>query len=206
VALVIALTAGLMGAAMFYNVRQHERLVMDTARADVAWQAKLVSRDMERLLQDTQSVLAGLVQHPAIRRRDPVTCNQLLERVRSAFPQYLNLSVTEGNRVLCSALPVGRSTTPPELDPSARQATGFMTGRFLLNPTNGKPSVGVALAKNGSGHQMVSAAAFLDLAWLNEQLEKSPAPNGCVVLILDRNGTVIARNPDADKWLGKPAF
>jgi hypothetical protein len=46
----------------------------------------------------------------------------------------------------------------------------------------------------------------LDLAWLDQQMEKSPTPNGGIVVVLDRNGRVLARNPEGAKWLGKPVF
>jgi hypothetical protein len=50
VAAVIAMTVALMAAVLFVTLRQHERRELDAARANVAWQARLLSRDLERVL------------------------------------------------------------------------------------------------------------------------------------------------------------
>jgi signal transduction histidine kinase len=206
VAAVIALTVALMAGVLFVTLRQHQRRELDDARANVAWQAKLVNRDMERLLQGTEDLIAGMVRHPALRNRDLEACNQLLEGLHSSFPQYLNLFMIEEHEVLCSALPEGRSRViPTGLVPF--ESSEIAVSRFLHSPIDGKPMVGIIQPLSGpDGVVRSTVGVTLNLAWLNEQMERSPAPSGGVVVILDGNGTVLARNPEGARWLGKPAF
>ena len=47
--------------------------------------------------------------------------------------------------------------------------------------------------------------ATIDLAWLNREVSRVPTPKQAILLVLDRHGKVIARNPQSDEWIGAPA-
>ncbi|MDP3064374.1 MAG: PAS domain S-box protein [Chloroflexota bacterium] len=49
------------------------------------------------------------------------------------------------------------------------------------------------------------AFAALDLAWLGQFLSELRLPSGSDVLVVDRSGTILARYPDHEQWVGKPA-
>jgi signal transduction histidine kinase len=46
--------------------------------------------------------------------------------------------------------------------------------------------------------------AALDLAWLNKLAAEAQLPQGSTFTVVDRNGTILARYPDPEKWVGQP--
>ncbi len=59
----------------------------------------------------------------------------------------------------------------------------------------------------GNVRRMVSVS--VDLAWLATQIRRVPIPQAAVLLVLDRNGVIAARNPVSTEWtVGKlaPAY
>ena len=57
------------------------------------------------------------------------------------------------------------------------------------------------LDDHGQVHRVIYAALRLPL--MSEALANIGVPNGGSVMVLDRNGTVLARQPDPEKWIGK---
>src|SRR3989442_1550469 len=51
--------------------------------------------------------------------------------------------------------------------------------------------------------QTQSMLAALDLAWLNDFAANADLPPGSTITVLDRKGTILARFPDPDRWVGK---
>ena len=45
--------------------------------------------------------------------------------------------------------------------------------------------------------------AALDVRWLNDRLAEALLPEGTTVSLLDRQGTIVARSPDPDRWVGR---
>jgi hypothetical protein len=57
---------------------------------------------------------------------------------------------------------------------------------------------------DADGTHVGVVTALLDIAWLDEFLKRKPLPGGTVILVADRNGTVLARTPPLTNVVGAP--
>lgn len=82
----------------------------------------------------------------------------------------------------------------------------FAIGDYQIGRITRKATVNFGypvLDKNGGVQAVVFAA--LDLSWLSQLAAKVELPPEATLMLLDRNGTVRARHPEAEQWIGKIA-
>ncbi|GAB4422213.1 MAG: hypothetical protein Fur0044_20100 [Anaerolineae bacterium] len=88
----------------------------------------------------------------------------------------------------------------------------LQTGAFTLSdyqdyqsePISGKATLSFGypvLTETGQVQAVVFAS--LDLAWLNQLAAQAQLPAGSSFTIIDRNGTILVRYPDPDRWVGR---
>src|SRR3989304_5026318 len=78
------------------------------------------------------------------------------------------------------------------------------TGEFQIGRVTKKPTLNLGypvLDEEGRVQAVVFVA--LDLAWLNELAAKAQLPSGSVLTVVDHKGTILARYPDHEKWVGQ---
>ncbi|HET6398600.1 MAG TPA: ATP-binding protein, partial [Candidatus Thermoplasmatota archaeon] len=153
-------------------------------------------------IQGAQALLTAAVHAASVQAFTEDDCDAYLARLMAAAPRYANLGVADAaGQVHCSAVP---SATISIADRSYFQqalATGrFTIGDFQVGRITGKPVQPLALVLPGSPTPGVAFAA-LDLAWLSDQLVL-PGP-GAVVVMADQDGLILARQPDAESYVGR---
>jgi signal transduction histidine kinase len=169
--------------------------------------ARLVSADHERLIEDARRLLVNLARLPAVRDRNPGACNALFADLLAQHSSYANLAVidTDGN-VFCSALPM---TGPVYAGDRvyfrrALETRDFAIGEYQIGRITGKASVNFGYpVLDEAGHVRAVVVAALDLGWLNELASQAGLPQGSVLTVIDRHGTILSRYPDDGKWIGK---
>ena len=169
--------------------------------------AHTATSSYERLILQTQSVLTGLAQLPALRQPIGMDCPKILRARMDEFLYYANIGVADidGN-LICSALPTnGRVNIADRPYFWRAVASGdFAIGEYQVGRVTGKGTINFGypmLDARGRVGQVVYAA--LDLAWLNDFAANANLPPGSSVTVLDRKGTILARFPDSDAWVGK---
>src|SRR3989475_3320734 len=169
--------------------------------------AHTATSSYERLILQTQSVLTGLAQLPALRQPIGTDCPKILRARMDEFLYYANIGVADidGN-LICSALPTnGRVNIADRPYFWRAVASGdFAIGEYQVGRVTGKGTINFGypmLDARGRVGQVVYAA--LDLAWLNDFAANANLPPGSSVTVLDRKGTILARFPDSDAWVGK---
>src|SRR5262249_30134046 len=108
--------------------------------------------------------------------------------------------------VCSSALPARPPRNPVDRPwfQRALASRGFAVGDYQIGRVTGKPSLGFAmpmLAEDGRVEEIIYAA--LDLAYLDRAINSAKLPAGATFTLIDRNGTVLARQPDPQAWVGK---
>jgi C4-dicarboxylate-specific signal transduction histidine kinase len=80
----------------------------------------------------------------------------------------------------------------------------FAAGDYQVGTLTGKATINVAypLLDEAQEIQAIINVA-LDLRWLNDRLAEALLPEGTTVSLLDRQGTIVARSPDPDRWVGR---
>ncbi len=186
---------------------QHQRQAAAEAQDDALRLARLGALEQSRHFDGAHQLLTVLARFPAVLRQDPAACSRRLTEIREEFPIYTNLfAVRSDGDVFCSGLPL---STPLHLGDrayfqGALKTRGFAVGEYAVGRSSGQPNIGVAHpAIDEAGTVRTVVVAGIGLGWLRRFTETVDLPRGSTVTVLDQDGFVLARYPDAAHWVGK---
>jgi signal transduction histidine kinase len=159
------------------------------------------------LIETERQWLATIAQLPEVLSGDPAACQTRFAELRQRYPRYANLAVvTPEGQIVCSALPftLPVSVVQRSWFERVRQTHAFAAGDYQVGSITGKATINVAypiLDEVSELRAIINAA--LDVRWLNDRLAEALLPEGTTVSLFDRQGTVVARSPDPDRWVGQ---
>jgi signal transduction histidine kinase len=133
----------------------------------------------------------------------------LFEDLLHQHPIYANFGAIRSNgEVFCSGLPLAGPVNLADrlYFRRALETRAFAVGEYQVGRITGKATVnlGYPIFDDENKVQGVVFAA-LDLAWLNDLAAKAGLPAGSTLTVVDHHGIVLARYPDPERWVGKPA-
>jgi diguanylate cyclase (GGDEF)-like protein/PAS domain S-box-containing protein len=195
-------------ALLIYNTAKH--LQHDTA--EVLENAQRLARNsalrQNELFDQIHQFLETLAQLQVV--RDPAqhpNCNQVFTNLKKIHPRYVNFGVALPNGdIFCSAVPFKPRVNIADRPYFSRALathdfamSGLQTGRIIGKPTIhfGHP------ATNAHGEIGAFVFAALDLNWLNNILATTQLPEGAAITVVNSEGTITARYPDPEQWVGK---
>jgi serine phosphatase RsbU (regulator of sigma subunit) len=126
----------------------------------------------------------------------------------SAYPLYFNFGVADpAGNVRCSAIPLRSQVNVADRPyfQAALATRGFAIGDYQIGRITGQPALNYAYPisnTHGDVEAVVFAAQGLD--WLTSALESMEFPPRAELVVTDRLGTVLARQPPAEGAIGKP--
>jgi signal transduction histidine kinase len=182
--LFVVYVAGNERSAALERAEAQARYVADLASREHEHQVTGATRLLERLADraDTDGEIGGLTD--------------VLPVVLAGFPQIANLGVLSPDGKLeisavLSTLPVAMIGNAAFRE--AAQREGVAVGTYQVGPIVGRPVLMVARAirdAHGSVRHVLFAA--LELAWLTTLAQQASLPPNHALLIVDRNGSVLA--------------
>jgi two-component sensor histidine kinase len=197
VAMVPGLIALLIFIAAFHRERQRE------VRDQAIRTSEILALEIDRIVSGAGSVLETLAFAPAVRTLSPA-CPAYLGELVARLPQFSGFAVAETDgRVRCatSALADGRFAVQPFF----REAAGgiaVVVGGYTSGQGRSPPMLPVALRiDDGSGTPRVLVTG-IDLSWLDARVRERNLSLGSALTIADRNGTVLAREPEPERFVG----
>ncbi|MGA9754943.1 MAG: PAS domain S-box protein [Desulfobaccales bacterium] len=184
---------------------ENRRLAVSEAKKDVQDLVLHASTYQERVVEGVRQLLLSLSEVSCVRQRDGAGCMALFARILERQKIYANISAydPQGN-LFASALPqppasaVGRSHFDRAL-----ATRDFAIGEFGIGRASGKPTLhfGYPVIDHGVVQGVVSAS--VDLSYLNTLVAKTDMPPGARLTVIDRDGTILARHPQPEHWVGK---
>ena len=191
---------------LFYTSARHRQLLMTGIQTELLRWSRLAAVDYAQLLDGAHQLLVTLAKLPEVERRDPATCQALMEDLLKAYPLYVNLGVvgSDGD-ASCSALP-GR------VDPLHRSAVQdvfvtrqFTVGEYVVDRASGRATVTAAHpVLDAAGGLHAAVFAEIDMGWFHDLAAGTDLPLGTVLMAVDRHGTIFARYPEPERWVGRP--
>ena len=184
----------------------------DRRRAVANWRQqaqdlqRLAQRDEDELIGSTRQLLLAISESSYVRSQDPRRCKKGLDDLFASYPRFANLGViTTNGQVFASARPAAESIlSERHFIQSALAARAFAIGPFPSAAE--RPTISFAHpVLNHAGRLLGLVFAELDLQYFNRFGTQVPAqlPRGATWTELDRNGTVLARFPSSESWIGK---
>ncbi len=192
---------------VYTGVEQRSQASVD-ARERALQLAHIGAGSQDALIEGSRQLLLAMAQLSEVRLSDSVTCPTLFADIHKQYPRYVNLiAVMPGGDVFCSAVP--RTGKPVNIADrrwlqQTIQSRDFVVGQYEIGSITGKAEVHAAYPVLDAGGQLLGVvSAGLDLEWLSQLAGEVRLPEGSKLAIMDRNGTILARYPNPDKWVGK---
>lgn len=171
--------------------------------------ARLVADEHGLLVREGRQLLAALAEIPAIREARPGDCGRLLTRIRARDERFANLGVINPQGgVVCSALPLAAriNVSDRAYFRRALETRSFAVGDYQIGRITHKPVLVLAQpVYDAAGRLRSLVYAALDLSWFNRFAARAALPPGSSLTVLDASGTVLARTPDGEHWVGRQA-
>ncbi len=207
IGLILLAVVPVMAAAIYLAAYEQQSARAD-AQSDALREARLIADRQAERLQDANELLLLLAQLPQVNSGDPSVCHLLLAQVLRQRPEYINLTVSKPNGdVLCSAVPMAAAINVEDgqVFQHAVQGRRFTIGGYQIDRVTGQPSVHVALPAGDAEGEVASVVmGSLSLEGLCESLRPDTGNPEKVVTLVDRNGAIVARYPNAPDSHGRP--
>jgi|GEM_PF-1683990 len=204
--MIILVVLSILGLVL-YSAFEQRRNNADNAHKDMRQLSDLVAAEQEQLVEGARQLLTTLAQIPEVREADLAACKKIFTDVVEQTLPYDNASLVdlEGN-LLTSALDPGGPVNVIDRPyfQQVLRTRDFTTGDYLISKVTGTPIMLFAyplLDEEGQVFGVVSTR--INLGWLNEFIAGVELPPDSELLVVDRNGIVLARNPDPEGYVGQ---
>ncbi len=205
--LVLLVVIPAFGLALYGNLEQR-RIEKDRVREGATALSQLAAANQENFIKHTRQLLATLTQFPfLVLATDRPFCQNHLANLRRLAPDYINFGLIEADgTVFCSAASSNESVNLGDRSYFRRviETKQFAIGDFQVGRLTGQPALNFGYPvfdEQGKFRRVLFAS--LKLLPLSEAVESVRLPSGGVITVIDRNGMVVARHPESEKWVGK---
>jgi two-component sensor histidine kinase len=194
-------------AILLYNERDLRNAREAETREEALRDADAVAAELERVVDGARDLLLTIAYAPSIRDANWPNCNRYLADLGDAYPAYSRLSIADRDgRIVCASASVmaGESMADRVYFREALAKGGFTVGTFTVSRHSGNAILPFAAPCRDRDGQIVGMViGGLRLDWLARQVERKLLPPDGALLIADRDGTILTRSPDPDRWMGK---
>lgn len=192
-------------ALTVYTASEQREQANSIARREALGLVRMASGEQEELISGARQLLELMVQLPDVRGGDTAACNRLFEKVLSQHPHYAAFGLIKPDG---SVLSVPAASGPLNLADrnyfkKAVAIKQFAIGDYQINRITGKPTLTLACPVVDGDRAIAVLFTSIDLNWLNRLASKTDLPPGSSIVMIDRNGTVLSRYPNPEKWVGK---
>ncbi|MBM3257868.1 MAG: hypothetical protein FJZ05_01450 [Candidatus Nealsonbacteria bacterium] len=166
---------------------------------------EMVARNQESYLKGGRLLLFGLSQMQ-LDKKTRVECDGFLNALRGKYPFYASLAVFKPNGdPWCSASPGGPNILYRPYFQEALQSRDYVLSDYIFGSASQKPVqilVYPQVDPDTNEVENVFLVSF-DLISLSRDLETVKLPSSSSLVVIDRNGVILLRNPEPEKWIGK---
>lgn len=201
-ALVLVPALGLV----LYTQADERKVAIANVEADALRLISIVTSNQAAQIEAARQLLPTLARLPQLRGGDAAQCSGLLGDMLRAYPLYLNIGMAlpDGN-VVCSALPMREpvNVTDRTYFQRVMGTRSFAISEYQIGRITGVASITYAYPiLDASGTVVAVLFIAQNLRWLTSALADVELPRDAVLLVTDRNGTVLARMPEAAGAVG----
>ncbi len=187
-------------------VLQHAAAVRAATREQMTTTVRALALAIDRDVAGAQAILSVMPDSPSYAAGDqPAFFRECAGLARGYGARILLLD--RETQLFDTSLPLGAALPPAPpiaaqtLDTAKPQVSGY-----FADPAAGAPMVLVTIPLFRDGHPTNTLAMGLDLDRFAKLLEQQRLPAGWLADIIDRRGTLLARNVSPDRFVGQPAL
>ena len=206
--LAIVLAVGLVPtmAVQFYNLQALHQARTVEVRLAALRQAELAGSEIQRIVEGVRGIMTAVGQAPSVRAMNTELCSPYVKQLVAKLENIDGISVVDSSgQVRCAASPEQLAINIRDRDyfQDSLKTTELVTGIYLMGRISKRPTLPFALPLIAEDGQHIGAViASLNLDWLSDQmLLRGMLPNGSIT-VADRNGVILARQPQPEKFVG----
>jgi PAS domain S-box-containing protein len=205
--LLLVLLSALPALALtLYTGLEQRQMARESAQEDAFRLIRLAASSHSELVEGANQFAFALAQLPQLRSTDLSDCGQVLDEIISHYRRYRWIRLASGSgEILCSST-IDEPLPSPYGMIHFQQAleTGtFSVGDFAFLPESGRGVLPFAHPlKDQFGEDRV-LLSNLELRWFDELISEIELPEMSSLLIVAFDGTIIARIPDPEIWVGR---
>ncbi len=199
---------------ILYSSLDRRRADADQVRANAGQLANLVAAQLQQAIEGAHQTLIPLARiwgSPSgdLAEIDAESCSSFLADLLAQNALYLNFGLIARNGdLLCSGIPPGG---PVNLEDrryfqEAVRTRAFAIGDYQIGRVTGQGSLNAGYPITGADGQVRGVVfAAIDLTAISQLPARAQLPEGSFMNFTDRNGAILARYPDSERWTGTPA-
>lgn len=207
--LVILVLIALCPALLVQGINELElRRAREREAAEEAMRlSEFAAGELDRFLDNGRTLLAALAASAAVQRQEAEACIRYVSALNAATDQFSVIGAIslDGTAFCASADPRATNVSDRNYFRWAIERQAFVIGEYTIGRLRPVPVLPLAAPfydEQGALAGVVFAALRLD--WLAEHLGGRKLTSAtATLLVADRNGTILARMPDHQTWVGK---
>jgi two-component sensor histidine kinase len=205
--LALTLVASLPGlAAVGYGSFDLRNTRYAEVRSEALRNAQVVASEIGQIFDGVQSALHAVAETDEVSKLNSTACTDYVMRVRPNVEPLTSLLVVglDGN-IRCFSEPSLASPNLADRDyfREAVDQKKFAIGPFTASKISDRNVIPLAIPIIRDGKVEGAVVAGLNLEWLGQQLKRRGVQSGGTIVIADRNGIVVSREPSGEKYVGK---
>jgi two-component sensor histidine kinase len=204
--LALTLVASLPGlAAVGYSSFDLRNTRYAEVRSEAQRNAQVVASEIGKIFDGIQGALRAVAEADEVSRQDGAACTDYVARVRPNIePLTAILIVGLDGNIRCISEPSLGSPNLANRDyfREAVDQRKFTIGPFIASKLSDRNIIPMAVPIMRNDKVEGVVVAGLNLEWLGQQLKQRGVQRGGAVLIADRSGTVVSREPFPEKYVG----
>lgn len=188
-----------------YGAWKERQQAIAMAEDNLQQMTQLAATSEARLIEGARQLMSVLSTVPEL-RGNPRTCARFLADVQQRNQGYVNFGLIQLNGdVTCSAQPLAEKTNlgNRKYFQQTIEQNRFFAGDYVFGANSRKHAINLTYpVLNAKGNIAAVLFASLDLSYLDRFVSDIALPQGAVLITADSQGTIIARRPDPEKWIG----
>lgn len=194
---------------MLYTFLRQRGETLERVKLESLKLTQVIAIDAEHFIEGTRQLLLALAQFPELQKGNAASCNRLFSTLLKQYPQFANIAAARAfdGTVFASALPMKSRVNVSDRSWFRQTLTSrdFAVGDYQIGRLTGKPTVNFSYPVTDARGEITAVVfAAFDLAWFEQLAGKVPLGKGVIFAIVDGSGTILVRQPDPERWVGKP--
>lgn len=204
--LALTLAAALPGlAALAYNAIDLRNTRYSEARVEALRNTEIVASDLDQIFDGIEGTLHAVSEAGEVSGMTSAACTDYIVRVRPTVEPLTAILVVglDGN-IRCFSDPSLSSPNLSERDyfRDAVDKKIFAIGTFTQSKISDRNVIPLAMPIIRNDKVEGAIVAGLDLEWLSRHLRDRSGSRSGTIIIADRNGIVVSRQPFPEKYVG----
>ncbi|KPH06536.1 HAMP domain-containing protein (plasmid) [Rhizobium acidisoli] len=204
VAVAVAALAPVVAMLAYNEVAlRHQR--NEEVRASAAQAARQASSEVERIVEGLHALLVSVSAMPSVRHLDVQACNEALKSVAESIPNIRTIFVVglDGRPVCGSmAFPDGVVFSDRDYFKQTLETKDFSVGTYTQSRLSDRPVLPLAMPLMEGESVKALIVSGIRLDWLQNRITERGVAPGNAVTIADGKGTIVARVPLPEQFVG----